>query len=179
GSSRVALGSPRRGSLPVEFSRMVAALEVIGCLLLCLIIFYDLFQSGGLPGPAVNQFALVRFVLRRIWVGWRWVGSRMSSIARRETWLAAFGPVGVLTMFGLWGLALVLGYALLIDGLRPEIHPPPVNFGTSLYFSATTLVPLSYGDLVPIGEGARFVIFAESASGVILAAVAVTLLFSL
>ena len=158
---------------------MVATLEVIGGLVLCLIIFYDLFQSVVLPRPAVNKFALVRFVLRRIWVGWRWLGNRMSSISRRETWLAAFGPVGVLTMFGLWGLALVLGYSLLIDGLRDQIHPPPANFGTSLYFSATTLVPLSYGDLVPIGEGARFVIFAESATGVILAALAITLLFSL
>src|SRR5256885_1551448 len=177
--SRVALDSARRGPLPVELSSMVATLEVIAGLVLCLIIFYDLFQSVVLPRPAVNKFALVRFVLRRIWVGWRWLGNRMSSISRRETWLAAFGPVGVLTMFGLWGLALVLGYSLLIDGLRDPIHPPPANFGTSLYFSATTLVPLSYGDLVPIGEEARFVIFAESATGVILATLAITLLFSL
>src|SRR5947199_9114144 len=82
-------------------------------------------------------------------------------------------------MFGLWGIALVLGYSLLIDGLRAQIHPVPEDFGTSLYFSATTLVPLSYGDLVPIGEGARLVIFGESATGVILAALAITLLFSL
>ena len=51
---------------------MVATLEVIAGLVLCLIIFYDLFQSVVLPRPAVNKFALVRFVLRRIWVGWRW-----------------------------------------------------------------------------------------------------------
>src|SRR5205814_9636077 len=148
------------GPLPVELSSMVATLEVIGGLVLCLIIFYDLFQSVVLPRPAVNKFALVRFVLRRIWVGWRWVGNRMSSIARRETWLGTFGPVGVLTMFGLWGLALVLGYALLIDGLRDQIHPVPADFGTSLYSSATTLVPLSDVDRVQTGARARFVLCA-------------------
>jgi hypothetical protein len=107
------------------------------------------------------------------------VGTRTSRVAQRERWLAAFGPIGVLIMFGTWGLALVLGYGLIIDGLRAQLHPMPDTFGTSLYFSATTLVPLSYGDLVPIGTAARVTTIAESATGVILAALAITLLFSL
>ena len=154
-------------------------LEVAVGVVLLLATFYDLFQSVVLPRPAVNKVATVRYLLRGLWRWWRWVGERIDSIPRRETWLAAFGPVGVLTMFAFWGLALVLGYSLLIDGFRTGIEPAPDTFGTSLYFSATTLVPLSYGDLVPVGIGARTVIVAESATGVILAALAITLLFSL
>jgi hypothetical protein len=103
----------------------------------------------------------------------------MESIPRRERWLATYGPVAVLVIFVAWGLALVLGYGLIIDGVRDEIRPAPGNFGTSLYFSATTLVPLSYGDFVPEGIPARLATVAESATGVILAALAITLLFSL
>jgi hypothetical protein len=158
---------------------MVPWAEIVVGLALILIIFYDLFQSVVLPRPAINQLATVKYLLRGMWVFWRWVGNRYSSIPRRERWLAMFGPIGVLTMFGVWALGLILGYGLLMDGLREQIHPSPETFGTSLYFSATTLVPLSYGDLVPVGFPARLVVIAESATGVVLAALAITLLFSL
>lgn len=153
--------------------------EVAAGLALVLVIFYDLFQSVVLPRPTINQLATVKYLLRGMWRFWRWVGNRRSSISRRERWLATFGPIGVLSMFGVWALALVLGYGLIMDGVRDQIRPVPEDFGTSLYFSATTLVPLSYGDLVPIGVPARLAVIAESATGVILAALAITLLFSL
>jgi hypothetical protein len=110
---------------------------------------------------------------------WRWVGNRISSVPRRERWLATYGPVAVLTIFVAWGLGLVLAYGLIIDGLRDQMRPVPDSFGTSVYFSASTLVPLSYGDYVPEGVPARLATIAESATGVILAALAITLLFSL
>jgi len=140
---------------------MVPWAEIVVGLALILVIFYDLFQSVVLPRPAVNQLATVKYLLRGLWAFWRWVGNRYSSIPRRERWLAMFGPLGVMAMFGVWALGLVLGYGLLIDGLRGEIRPALDSFGTSLYFSATTLVPLSYGDLVPVGFPARLVVIAE------------------
>ena len=154
-------------------------IEIAAGFLVVLAVFFDLFQSVVLPRPAINKLAGVRLVLRGLWRVWRWVGARSSRVARRESWLAAFGPLGVLVMFGIWAMALILGYGLILDGARPQMHPAPDSLGTSLYFSATTLVPLSYGDLVPVGLFARLVTIAESASGVILAALVITLLFSL
>ena len=156
-----------------------AALEIAAGLLLIAAVFFDLFQSVVLPRPAINKLAGVRLLLRLVWVGWRGLGARISRLPRREGWLAAFGPIGVLLMFVIWALALVLAYALVFDGVRTQLRPVPDSFGTSLYFSATTLVPLSYGDLVPTGVFARLVTIAESATGVIVAALAITLLFSL
>jgi len=153
--------------------------EAVAGVALVLAVFYDLFQSVVLPRPAINKFALVRYLFRATWRTWRWVGSRMSRLSRREAWLASFAPVGVLLNFSVWGLALVLGYALIFDGVRSELHPVPPDFGTSLYFSATTLVPLSYGDVVPIGVLARVATVAESVTGIVVAALAITLLFSL
>lgn len=146
---------------------------------LLLLVFYDVFQSVVLPRPAVNKLATVRYLLRLQWTVWRWVGERIDNLPRRETWLATFGPIGVITIFLVWGAAIVLGYGLIFQSIPDQLHPTPENFGTSLYFSAGTLVPLSYGDLIPVGEGARLATIAESATGVVLAALAITLLFSL
>src|SRR5437764_1842607 len=153
--------------------------EIAAGVALLLIVLYDIFQSVVLPRPAINKLATVRYLVRGLYWIWRWAGNRMESIPRRERWLATYGPVGVLVIFVAWGLALVLAYGLIVDGVRDEMRPVPDNFGTSLYFSATTLVPLSYGDFVPEGVPARLATVAESATGVILGALAITLLFSL
>jgi hypothetical protein len=157
----------------LHWGKIVVGLAVI------LVVFYDLFQSVVLPRPAINKLATVRYLLRGSWWVWRWVGDRMSSIPRRERWLATYGPLAVLESFTVWALALIVGYGLIIDGLREELRPVPDSIGTSLYFSATTLVPLSYGDIVPIGVPARLATIAESTTGIIIAALAITLLFSL
>jgi Ion channel len=153
--------------------------EILGGIAILLVVFYDIFQSVVLPRPSINKLATVRYLIRGLYLIWRSVGNRMSSIPRREGWLATYGPIGVLTIFVFWAVVLVLGYGMIIDGVRDEMRPVPQSFGTSLYFSASTLVPLSYGDFVPEGVPARLVTIAESATGVILAALAITLLFSL
>jgi hypothetical protein len=153
--------------------------EVAAGLIVVLSTFYDLFHSVVLPRPSVNRFILFRFLFVVLWNMWRWVGRRIQRPALRETWLATFGPLTVITMFVTWALAFMLGYSLLLDGLRTQVHPTLDNFGESLYFSATTIVPLSYGDFVPTGWGARLTIIFESATGVGIAALVITLLFSL
>jgi hypothetical protein len=160
-------------------SLMLPPTQIAAGVILLALVFYDLFQAVVLPRPAVNKAALVRPMLRTLWRLWRLIGGRIESLPRRERWLATFGPISVLFMFGVWALALILAYALVLDGVAGQFHPALDSFGTSLYFSATTLVPLSYGDLLPEGVFARLVTIAESASGVFLAALAITLLFSL
>jgi len=141
--------------------------------------FYDLFHSVVLPRPAVNRYYFVRLLFRGWWLLWRGVGRRIQSPPRREGWLAAFGPAAVIGMFGTWGLTFMLGYGLILDSLRAQVRPQLNGFGESFYFSATTIVPLSYGDFVPTGIGARLAIIFESATGVAIAALVITLLFSL
>src|ERR1700674_403446 len=158
---------------------LVRALEVVAGLLLILATAYDLFKSVVLPRPAINKFIMVRQLFFKLWSFWRFVGDRMPLAARREGWLAAFAPVGVLIMFVVWAIAFVVVYSHTVDGLRDQMRPVPSDYWESLYFSATTLVPLSYGDFVPIGIGTRLVTIAESATGIGVAALVITLLFSL
>jgi hypothetical protein len=155
-----------------------ATLAVVG-LTIILIVFYDLFQTVVLPRPAVGKMQLARRVVRPMWLVWRWVSQRTSRLERSEARLAAFAPVALLTLFLIWAAALILGYGLVLNGLAEQIRPAPPDFITSIYISASTLVPLAYGDFVPEGFLARGTIIAESATGVVLAALAITLLFSL
>jgi hypothetical protein len=154
-------------------------LEIAGGLVIIVAVLYDLFQSIVLPRPAVGKVRLAPYVVRPLWRVWRWVGTRSSRIEKRENRLAAFGPLALFILLAFWGLALILGYALIFDGLRNQIQPPPADFGSALYISGTSILPLSYGDAVPIGVAARIAVMAESASGVGLAALIITLLFSL
>jgi hypothetical protein len=158
----------------------VNILEAAAGVLIILLVFYDLFQTVVLPRPAVRKTQLGRLIVRPMWLVWRWVGRRTSRVGETsEARLAAFAPLALLTLFGVWAAALVLGYGLVADGLADQFRPTPPDFPTSIYISATTLVPLSYGDFVPEGAAARALIIAESATGVALAAFAITLLFSL
>lgn len=154
-------------------------LEIIAGAIVIAAIFYDLFQGVVLPRPAVGRLRLAPILVRRLWYVWRWVGTRSARLDKRENRLAVFGPMCLLLLLGFWSLSLILGYGLVLDGLRDQLQPAPTNFGTSLYFSATTILPLSYGDLVPLGVPARLVVLAESASGLSLFALVITLLFSL
>ena len=152
--------------------------SVLGLIIIA-IVFYDLFQTVVLPRPSVGRVQLARKVVRPMWSMWRWVSQRTSRLERSESRLAAFAPIALLTLFFIWAFALVVGYGLVLDGLAEQIRPAPQDLITTIYISASTLVPLAYGDFVPEGGLARLVIIAESATGVGLAALAITLLFSL
>jgi hypothetical protein len=140
---------------------------------------YDLFQSVVLPRPAVRKASLTRLIVPRMWLIWRWVSQRSSRIERSEGRMAAFAPSALIVLTLIWGATLALGYAFIIYGFRDEFHPYVVDFPDAFYVSATTLVPLSYGDFVPEVGWARLLIVAESANGVAYAALMITLLFEL
>lgn len=156
-----------------------SALQVAAGTVIVGAVFYDVFKTAVLPRPAVGRYSSAWSLVRTLWTAWRWTGTRIERASAREGWLAVFGPFSVFVMFGLWTVALIFGYALLFEGLAPGLHPAPGSFGDSLYFSAGTIVPLAYGDVVPIDAAARVITIAESASGVLIAALAITLLFSL
>src|SRR5438445_11824862 len=117
--------------------------EIVGGLVLLLVVLYDLFQSVVLPRPAINKLATVRYIVRGLYWMWRWVGNRMSSIPRRERWLASYGPVAVRAIFIAWGLALARAYGLIIDGVRDAVPPAPDRHGSSSLFSSSTAMPPS------------------------------------
>ena len=92
-------------------------------LVLLPMVFYDLFQTVVLPRPAVHKFQLARYIIRPMWTVWRWVALRSSRVDRSETRLAAFGPVALIVLVLIWAFALILGYGLILYGVRDEFRP--------------------------------------------------------
>jgi hypothetical protein len=150
----------------------------VGLVLLAAVI-YDLFQSVVLPRPAARKVQLARFVVRPMWYVWRWLFNRGKRVEGTEARLALFGPIALMTLFAIWGFAIIVAYSLMLDSIRDQFRPQLPDYLTSFYVSGTTLVPLAYGDFVPQEGLARTLIFLESATGVGVAALAITLLFEL
>ncbi len=153
--------------------------EIAAGVVIVAAVFYDLFQSVALPRPAIGKLYLAQALIIRVWRAWRWLMTRGSRIDKRENRLAIFGPLSLLLLLAIWAVTLMLGYGLIIDGLREQFRPAPTNFPTSLWVSGSTLLPLAYGDIVPVGVWARLFILAETATGVGLIALVISLLFAL
>jgi Ion channel len=82
-------------------------------------------------------------------------------------------------LLGSWIAGFIIGYGLVLDALRSQIKPEPETFGSVLYFAATSLLTLGFGDYVATGGLARLVAVVAAATGLGIFAVTITLLYSL
>jgi len=101
---------------------MRMAEAALGVLILA-IALYDVFQSVVLPRPSVGKLRVAPWILRPLWVTWRWLGTRDERIDRRENWLGTFGPVGLIALLAFWSLSSILGYALILDSIPQLLRP--------------------------------------------------------
>ena len=162
--------------MPVSPLRVI---EVMLGALLVWIVLRDLFVGVVVPRPARGALRPSNLFVRWGWRGYRWLGERASDIATREARLGAYAPLSVILLLVAWVVGLMLGYALVLNGIREQLRPVPPNFGTSLYFSAVSLLTIGYGDIVPVGPAARALALVEGATGLGVVAVVISLLFSL
>jgi hypothetical protein len=151
---------------------LVGFLVVIGVLL-------DVFQSIVTPRPASGRLRASRYLVRGLWASVRWLSFRITTVRRRESLLGSFAPFSVLAMLAMWVVLLLLGYGLVLDSFRDEIRPQPLGFGTSLYFAATSMLTIGFGDYVATRPAARFVSVLAGATGLGMFALVITFLYSL
>ena len=140
---------------------------------------FDLFQSVVLPRPTPGSFRPTTLLLNGTWRYARWLGMKIGDPARREGFLASYAPFALLLLLASWMAALILGYGLVLDGLRSQLHPVPGGHGTAFYLSAVSLLTIGYGDVVPAGAVARVVAVVEAATGLGAVAMVISLVFSL
>src|SRR2546421_12013884 len=86
---------------------------------------YDVFQSVVMPRPSVGRLRLSVVLVRVGWRAWRQLAQRPHRLQTREAALAAYAPMAVVGLLVLWGFLLILGYALMFNGLRAGLAPPP------------------------------------------------------
>jgi len=155
------------------------ALEGLAGALVVLVVLRDVFQSVVTPRPVSGRWRLSRFVPLGLWRPWRWAALQLPSVRAREGMLGSFGPLAVLLALGTWVALLVVGYGLLMDAMRDQVRPRPPGFGSSLYFAATSMLTIGFGDFVPTAAATRLVAVVAGATGLGVFAVVITFLFSL
>ncbi|HYM84018.1 MAG TPA: potassium channel family protein, partial [Candidatus Dormibacteraeota bacterium] len=149
---------------------------VLGLLLLGLT-GWDIFETIVVPRPTPGVFRFGRYIVRGGWRAVRAIGVRGET--RRERLLGLFAPAVTVVLLGAWVVGLTVGFGLVLYGLRDELRPASVDLGTAIYFGATSVLTLGFGDVVPAGGIARFVVAAAALSGLGTVALVVTFLFSL
>jgi hypothetical protein len=160
--------------LSVAFSILEA---VVGAAVV-LVVLIDVFQSIVTPRPTAGRLRSSRYLVRYLWYVCRWLSYRLKSTRRRDALLGSFGPFSVLAMLFNWVVLLLLGYGLLLDSMRDQIRPPPPGFGTSLYFAATSMFTIGFGDYVATSAPARIVSILAGATGLGMFALVITFLYS-
>jgi hypothetical protein len=84
-----------------------------------------------------------------------------------------------IALLGSWLVTLIVGYGLILFALRDQLRPVPPDLGTAIYFAATSVLTLGFGDIVADGVLARFFIITGAVGGLGAVALVVTFLFSL
>jgi hypothetical protein len=149
----------------------------LGVFLLALT-FWDLFETIGVPRPTPGWFRIGRYLIRGSWRALRAIRGRWPN----RSWdrpLGLFAPGATLALLFAWLITLIFGYGLVLYALRDELRPALPDLGSTLYFAATSVLTLGFGDIVAEGGPARLVIAAAAISGLGVVALVVTFLFSL
>jgi hypothetical protein len=149
---------------------------VLGVMLL-IAVMWDLFETIVVPRPTPGVFRLGRYIVRGTWRGVRWIATRRDG--RHERLLGLYAPAATIMLLVTWLGGLVVGYGLVLYGIRDELGPGQVDLGTAIYFGATSVLTLGFGDVIPLGGIARLVVAAAALSGLGVVALVVTFLFSL
>jgi hypothetical protein len=124
----------------------------------------EAFETVVLPRRVTRWFRFTRMFYVLTWRPWKWVARRISGVRQRETFLSFYGPLSLLVLFVLWGLALLVGFAFLYYG--NEAHDPSrPSLAMCFYLSGTTLFTLGIGDVTPHTPVERFLTVFESGLG--------------
>ena len=152
-------------------------LLVLGVLLLALA-YWDLFETVVVPRPTPGWFRIGRYLVRG---SWRVVRAFPGAHPGRsyDRLLGLFAPAMTIALLGAWLFTLILGYGLILFAIRDQLRPVPENLGSALYFAATSILTLGFGDIVADGMAARIIVTVAAISGLGAVALVVTFLFSL
>ena len=152
-----------------------AAPIVAGALLVAAMLF-DVFQAVILPRASEVRFRVSARLVRTVWPIWAAVALRIADTDRRENFLGAFAPLALVSFLVVWGFGCILGYGLILFGLRAQIHPV-ASFGDALYLAGTSFLTIGYGDIVPAGAASRGIGLCAGASGFAIVAIVTSFLF--
>jgi len=151
----------------------VKPLALAAGLVLIAWILWDTFETVLLTRRVAARWRLSRFVGSWLWAAWALIACRIPQRDRRETFLSFYALLATLSMYVVWTVGLVVGFAMLQwsegSALTGMIEvgriPGTYGFGDDLYMSGTTFFTLGLGDLQPASSAARVITVVEAGTG--------------
>lgn len=139
---------------------------LLGCILI-VVILWDAFEAIILPRRVSRRIRLMRVVLMGSWTLLSKMARSLPPGKRRERYLGFFGPLSLIVLLCVWGIGLVIGFALIHWAIGSRISPTSgvQSFRTDVYFSGTTFFTLGLGDMIPHTRLARAVTVIEAGTG--------------
>ena len=128
-------------------------------ILMVIAILWDAFEVMLLPIPIKRSLRLVTLFFRITWLCWSAIALLVRPEERRERLLGVYGPLSLVMLILLWVIGLVLGFGFMQLALKLG------SFTEALYFSGTTFVTVTYGDLVPRTGAMKAVSIIEGGCG--------------
>lgn len=115
--------------------------SVLGCALLALVLI-DAFNTIVLPRRTRYGFRMTRLFYRLTYGLYAAVGRRIRSGLWRESYLSVYGPLSLLWLIGVWAVAIVWAFGLMLWAQRVEWNGHAATLVDSTYLSATTFATL-------------------------------------
>jgi hypothetical protein len=143
---------------------------------LILVVFVDAFEVMILPRRVRHSWRLARMFYRTTWTAWRAAAQLFPAGKWRNGFMSVFGPLSLFALIVVWGLGLIVGFALLHWSFRTDIQGADHNLSLYFYFSSTTFFTLGFGDLYPTSAGARTLSAVEAGLGYFFLAVIISYL---
>ena len=142
--------------------------SLIAGLLMVATVLWDAFETVVLPRTVTRRLRLAGVYFRTTWRLWK-RGARLSgSDARRERFLAVYGPLSLLGLLTIWAAGMILAFGLLQwaagSPLQSDIGGP-AGFFDDFYMSGTTFITLGLGDVVPVSRIGRVLAVVEGGLG--------------
>jgi hypothetical protein len=156
---------------------VIEAIELVVGVLLVVWILNDVFESVVVPRPTPG-LRPTTILTRLSWPGWRAIGLGRSGDAR-EHFLGQYASLLLVATLAMWIAGLIVGYGLVLGGLHSELRPQPADALEAIYFAATSMLTIGFGDVVALGPTARVVAIVAAATGLGVVALAISFLFSL
>jgi hypothetical protein len=152
--------------------------EELGGLAFVAVVLADVFRSVVLPRPSPRTLRFGPWVaIAAMRVALRWARGR--TVTLRHEVLGALGPLLIVVEMLIWVAALILGFGLMLDGLRASLKGVS-TFGDAAYLAASAMFTLGLppGGFDATGP-ARLVIAVAALSGLAVVTLTVTFLLAI
>src|SRR5579862_4408339 len=140
-------------------------------------VLWEAFETIVLPQRTLRQLRLARIFYVATWRLWLFLSRAVRRSRQREIFLALFGPLAVLMLLVMWGVALIIGFALIDWTIRDQFSlSAPMGIAGWIYYSGASFFTVGANDISARTMAARFLTIAEAGIGFGFLAVTITYL---